>query len=113
MHAVDDAAFLFQSESISAPISHFQKTARPVHAHASQDRANCLPAHDPGHCSEEYVNARLVTGNGIGLYQTAIGKPRRMDGEVTATRCQIDVPCLKKLVMLGKRDLRRALAVKP
>src|SRR3546814_9186112 len=36
-----------------------------------------------------------------------------MDGEVTATRCQIDVPCLKKLVMLGKRDLRRAMAVKP
>src|SRR3546814_6354709 len=49
----------------------------------------------------------------IGLYQTAIGTPRRMDGEVTATRCQIDVPCLKKLVMLGKRDLRRAMAVKP
>src|SRR3546814_877774 len=44
---------------------------------------------------------------------TAIGTPRRMDGEVTATRCQIDVPCLKKLVMLGKRDLRRAMAVKP
>ena len=112
-HSINNATVFILRKGHCAYIPHFQQASRTVAAHAGQDHANGSTAHHPRDGCEQHIDARFVAANRVGVAQSTIGPLRRMDCQMAAPRRHIDMPHFQRLVMVGQKDVGRAMRIQP